>query len=301
MRASQLMRSARTEPEVGFRTDAASPGPLALLREGLGDIASRRPLIRWLVEADMKKRGSDTALGNLWWVMDPLLQMVVYVIFVTIITSRKIPDYPLFIFSAILPWKWFNAAVIDATKSLLEADRLIKRIQFPKIVLPLAATTAGVIGFAFGLIPLAGIMLFYPDRISPLVLLIPVIALVQFVFTVAIALLVAAGNVFFRDLGNVAGHVLRLWWYLSPGLYSLAVLDQSGVFAHHKVLRFLVGANPFAILLEAYRSVIYGSTDGPPHLPDFASLGVLLVASLAFVGFATIVFKRLEPSFAKVL
>jgi homopolymeric O-antigen transport system permease protein len=301
MRASTLGGVTQRQAPAGFRTDAASPGPLALLREGLADIASRRPLIRYLVEADMKKRGSDTALGNLWWVMDPLLQMVVYVIFVTIITSRKIPDYPLFIFSAILPWKWFNTAVIDSTKSLLEADRLIKRVQFPKIVLPLAATTAGVAGFAFGLIPLGAIMLFYPERISPLLVFIPLIAVVQFVFTIGVSLLVAAGNVFFRDLGNVAGHLLRLWWYLSPGLYSLAVLDESGIFVHHKVLRAVAGANPFAILLEAYRSVIYGSTDGPPHVPDLAALGILLAASLAFVAGAIIVFKRLEPSFAKVL
>jgi len=133
------------------------------------------------------------------------------------------------------------------------------------------------------------------------VLLIPVIAVVQFVFTLGVAMLVAAGNVFFRDLGNVSGHLLRLWWYLSPGLYSLAVLDESGVFAHHPTLRFIAGLNPFAVLLESYRSVIYGSTTGGPHLPDFFQLGVLLVASIVFGAVAMIVFKRLEPTFAKVL
>jgi lipopolysaccharide transport system permease protein len=302
MRASTLVRVSPREQPADFRSDAESPGALALLREGVGDIVSRRPLIRYLVEADMKKRGSDTALGNLWWVIDPLLQMVVYVIFVTILTrGRSIPDYPLFIFCAILPWKWFNTAVIDATKSLLEAERLIKRVQFPKIVLPLAATTAGVTWFAFGLIPLGGMMLFYPTRISVMLAFIPLIALVQFVFTVGVALLVAAGNVFFRDLGNVTGHVLRLWWFLSPGLYSLAVLDESGVFAHHPFLRTLVGANPFAILLEAYRAVIYGTASGPPHVPDLSALAILMVASLAFVAGSIVLFKRLEPSYAKVL
>ena len=73
-------------------------------------------------------------------------------------------------------------------------------------------------------------MLFYPHRISPYLLLIPVIAAVQFVFTLACAFLVAAGNVFFRDLGNVETHLLRLWWFLSPGLYSLALLEQLNIF-----------------------------------------------------------------------
>jgi homopolymeric O-antigen transport system permease protein len=286
----------------GFSSDAVARGPLALLREAIGDIRSRRPLIRYLVEADMKKRGSDTLLGNFWWVMDPLLQMAVYVVLVSIISrGRNIPDYPLFIFAAILPWKWFNAAVIDATNSLVEADRLIKRVQFPKIVLPIASTTAGIAGFAFGLIPLGAIMLLYVPRLSPWLLLIPVIAVVQYVFTIAISLLVAAGNVFFRDLGNVTRHLLRLWWYLSPGLYSLAVLDESGIFANHQTLKFLVASNPFAILFEAYRSVIYGAPDGPPRAPDFVALALLLLASLLLLAVSMIVFKRLEPNFAKVL
>jgi ABC-type polysaccharide/polyol phosphate export permease len=296
------MRASPTHALQGFSTDAAPRGPIALLAEAIADIRSRRPLIRYLVEADMKKRGSDTLLGNFWWIMDPLLQMAVYVVLVTIIArGDTIPDYPLFIFAAILPWKWFNAAVIDATNSLVDQDRLIKRIQFPKIVLPIASTTAGVAGFAFGLIPLGAIMLLYADRISPWLLLIPLIAAVQYVFTIAVALLVAAGNVFFRDLGNVTRHLLRLWWYLSPGLYSLAVLDASGIFENHPAIRFLAASNPFAVLFEAYRSVIYGTLDGPAGPPDVVALAVLLVASLLVLAIAMITFKRLEPNFAKVL
>lgn len=296
-----MMRASPSHALTGFSTDAAPRGPLTLLREAVSDVRSRRPLVRYLVEADMKKRGSDTLLGNFWWVMDPLLQMAVYVVFVTIISRRAIPDYPLFIFAAILPWKWFNAAVIDATSSLVDQDRLIKRIQFPKIVLPIASTTAGIAGFAFGLVPLLAIMLLYPHRLSAWLLLIPLIAVVQYVFTIAVALVVAAGNVFFRDLGNVTRHVLRLWWFLSPGLYSLAVLDESGIFEHHPILRSLADANPFAVLFEAYRSVIYGTTDGPPRAPDLLALGALMLASLLFLALAMIVFKRLEPNFAKVL
>ena len=101
---------------------------------------------------------------------------------------------------------------------------------------------------------------------------IPVIAAVQFVFTLACAYLMAAGNVFFRDLGNVESHVLRLVWFLSPGLYSLAVLDELYIFKEHPFLRTLAEANPFAILFTAYRTVIYGTSTSLPGLPDFASL-----------------------------
>lgn len=294
--------SATSEAPAAYRNTAGDPGAIRLIREGIADVRSRRRLVRYLVTAEMRKRGVDTILGNFWWVLDPLLQMIVYVILVTLIArGHGIEDYPLFIFAAILPWKWFTVSVVDATSSVASQDRLIKQIAFPKIVLPVAATTAGVVGFAFGLIPLLGLMLFSVERITLFLLLIPVIAAVQFVFTLAVALLVSAGNVFFRDLGNVVRHVLRLWFYLSPGLYSIALLDDVRLLDQYPILRTFLHANPFTILFEAYRTVIWGTPDGPPTFPDWGALAVLAVVSFAFLAVATVGFKRLEPNFAKVL
>jgi ABC-type polysaccharide/polyol phosphate export permease len=293
--------SATSEAPAAFRHSAARPGPVALIREGIDEILSRRRLVRYLVQADMKRKGADTLLGNVWWVLDPLLQMGVYVVFVAVILQTAQPDYPLFILSAILPWKWFTSSINDATSSVVSRERLIKQIQFPKIVLPVAATTAGVVGFGFGLIALAGIMLFYLDRVSINLVFIPVIAAVQYVFTLGMALAVASINVFFRDLGNVLRHILRLWFYLSPALYSLTRLSDTQFFQDNPILLDIARANPFAILFEAYRAVIYGTPDAGPALPDWTALGALLVASILLLGLTTVLFKRLEPSFAKVM
>lgn len=294
--------SATSEIPAVFRNAAGGRGPIALVSEGIADIRSRRRLVRYLVQADIHKRGADTLLGNIWWVLDPLLQMLVYVVFVSIIAPRQTPNFPLFIFSAILPWKWFSASITDATTSIVRQDQLIKQIQFPKLVLPVAATTAGIVSFAFGTVALGMLMVFDPPRITPWLLFIPVIAGVQFVFTLAFSFLVAAGNVFFRDLGNVVAHVLRLWWFLSPGLYSLASLDDISIFKKTPILATIANANPFAILFEAYRTVIYGTATAPPNgPPNFASLAVLLVASFGFLAVTTVIFKRLEPNFAKVV
>lgn len=291
-----------TESVVGIKHASGSVSSLTLLREGIADILSRRRLIRYLVSADMKKRGSDTILGNLWWILDPLLQMVVYVIFVTIIANRPAPAYPLFIFAAILPWKWYSAVIADAQVAVVKQATLIRQIAFPKLVLPIATTTAGVVGFAWGLVPLAALLLLNPTRLSVYLLWVPVIAAVQYVFTLASATLVAAANVFFRDLGNALGHLLRLWWFLSPGLYSLSALQNAGVIKEHPILGFLAGLNPFAVLFEAYRAVIYGGANGElPRGPDVISLVYLLIGSFAFLGVCIIFFKRVEPDFAKVL
>ena len=160
-----------------------------------------------------------------------------------------------------------------------------------------------MVGFAWGLIPLFAIMLFFRDRITPFLLWIPVIAIVQYAFSLASAIFVSAANVFFRDLGNIIGHLLRLWWFLSPGLYSIDNLASVQIFKDHHSLLTLAHLNPLAILFEAYRASIYGAADGvgPPHTPDLTSLAGLFVASVGLIALASIFFKRLEPTFAKVL
>jgi ABC-type polysaccharide/polyol phosphate export permease len=277
------------------RTTAVRPGPVGLIRIALGDVWSRRQLIRYLVSADLKKKGRDTLFGNVWWVLDPLLQMVVYVILVSIIFNRSEDDYALFIFAAILPWKWFSSAIGDAITSVSGQDRLIKQVQFPKIVLPVAAIMAGITQFAFGMVPLAGLLLLiYPDRISPTLVLIPLVAAVQLVFTLALGVLVAALNVFFRDIGNLSRHALRLWFYLSPALYGAAVINE--IAGSHQYIAGAIQINPFYPILNAYRSVIYDGSS-----PDWAALGGVLGASLLFLLVAVWFFKRVEPTFAKVL
>lgn len=283
------MLNARLEPRIS--RDSDTPSPLGLIREGLQDIWSRRRLTRYLVQADLAKHGADTILGNVWWFLDPFLQMIVYVVLVSIIFARLTPDYPLFIFAAILPWKWFSASINDAVTAVTSRERIIKQVAFPKLVLPLAATASGVVSFGFGLVPLLGLMLaFYSSRLSPYLLLLPIVAAVQFVFTLAIAIALSAINVFFRDIGNVARHALRLAFYLSPALYSVDHLNG------RHTLQTLMWLNPFTTLFESYRNVIYGAT-----WPYFGQLAVLSVVSLFLLLAAIALFKWLEPSFAKVL
>ena len=273
------------------------PNALRLVVAGLTDIWSRRRLARYLVQAELTKKGSDTLLGNVWWILDPLLQMGVYVVFVSLLVGGRhtIEDYPLFVFAAILPWKWFSSAVNDAILSVVARERIIKQVHFPKIVLPVSATLSGIVNFAFGLIPLVLlILLFYRDRLAWTLLLIPLVAVVQFVFTLGLAVLVSAINVFYRDVGNVARHVLRLWFYLSPALYSVEQVNAYA--AQYPIVGLVFGLNPFTILFEAYRAVIY---DGVP--PSWLALAALLGVSIVLLGVCTFVFKRMEPAFAKVL
>ncbi len=278
-----------------YRTSAARPGPIKSVFEAIRELRGRRRLIRYLAQADLKKKGTDTLFGNIWWVLDPLLQMAVYVVLVTVIFARSTPAYPLFVFAAILPWKWFTTATTDAIQSVSGQDKLIKQLQFPKIVLPAAAMLGGVMEFSFGLIPLAGMLLIlYPSYINITLLWIPVVAFVQFVFSFAFGLVLSALNVFFRDIGNLARHVLRLWFYVSPALYGADTVLTVG--KSHPTIEHVMMLNPFYTILVSYRDAVYY---GKP--PELAGLAIVLGVSFVLLIFSTMVFKRLEPAFAKVL
>jgi homopolymeric O-antigen transport system permease protein len=278
-----------------FRSTGDRPGIVGLLREAVVEVFGRRRLIRYMVQADLQKKGADTLLGNLWWVLDPLLQMVIYWILVSVIFQRGGPDYPLFLFSAILPWKWFQSSIQDGITSVSGAERLVRQIQFPKLVLPVSAVVAGIANFVFGLIPLFTLMLLlYRDRIELTLLLLPVVAAVQLVFNMGMTVLLSALNVFYRDIGNLARHVLRLWFYVSPALFSVEQLTHAT--QSFPIVQRLLLLNPWATLFGAYHDVIYNGT-----LPDWSALAAVLFGSIVFLALTTLVFKRLEPSFAKVL
>ena len=272
-------------------------GSAELAAEGLAEILGRWRLIRYMVVANLKRTHTDTALGQLWWVLDPLFLMAIYVVLVQLIFNVGTPDYPLFIFAAILPWKWFSISLSTAAGSVTAREGLIRQIQFPKIVLPVAAVGSATVSFAISLIALALMYVFFLDRLSPWLLALPVIAVVQFIFSLALAIGLAGINTFYRDVQNLLGHVVRLWFYASPGLWSFRDHLEGA-----PQLRAVLSFNPMAPILESYRNVIYGATDGSGGLPpDVVGLAVVLLASLAFLAIAVVVFKRMEPAFAKVV
>ncbi len=273
------------------RPRPARPGPIALVRTGLGDVIGRRRLTRYLVGAELKRTHADTAFGQIWWILDPLLQMAVYFLLFAVMLNTKIPDYPLFLFAAILPWKWFSTTLNEATLSVVSHQSLIRQIQFPKIVLPTAAVMAGTISFGFGLVALGLVYLFYLDRLSVWVLCLPIIAGVQFVLTLAVGILFSALNAFFRDVQNVMSHALRLLFYLSGALIPLDTIAGS-----HPSLFVILSLNPFAVLFKAYRAVTWGTS-----APDWAGLAIVLIASIGLLMFSIYLFKRVESAFARIL
>jgi len=285
-----------SEPAAGTHlTPPSRRGLVRLTRDGFGEMTGRWRLVRYLVGADLKRTHADTAFGQLWWLLDPILQMLVYYFLFAVIFQRSTADFLLFLFAAILPWKWFTTTVNGAMNSVVERQGLIRQVQFPKIVLPVASVVAETASFTIGLLALALLFIPYHDRLSIWVLTIPLIAAVQFVLTLAIAMMLAAANSFYRDVSNVMSHLIRLLFYVSPALYAMWEVKSAAV-------RAVMSLNPFAALLTAYRTVIWGDeTIHHGTAPDFLALAVVLLLALVLLTVAVAFFKRVEPAFARIL
>ena len=229
----------------------------------------------------------------------------------TVIFQRDTPAYPLFLFAAILPWKWFNTVDHVGISSVVGQERLIKQIKFPKLVLPVAAVIAGIVNFFFGLIPLAVLILaFYPTPVF-----VPATADKAAHFVGGIHAVPAdpghrlrpaplhaggrdrprrrstsssATSATCRATSSGCGSTCR------PALYAIDLTYKAA--ENHPILAPIILANPWNILFTSYRDVIYEG-----RAPDWVGLGILSLVSIGLLGLAIYIFKRLEPTFAKVL
>ncbi len=269
-------------------------GPLGTIRESIVSLVRRRRLIWYLASSTLRKGDGASLLGNLWLVLDPTLQLAIYYVVIGVILNRPEPAFPLFLFAAILPWRWFTMAVSTGTESVRRRGKVMQQIAFPHLVLPVAAVSASFGSFIFGLIPLAAIYLFYPERLTPWVLLTPVIMAIQLAWTFPIAILLSALNVFYRDIGNLVKHLLRLGFYLSPALFSYDRMLNAA--ADHPPADLILSLNPMAWILNSYRDLFYFG-----RAPDWSALLIVALASLPFTLISIYVFRRASPSFVKVL
>jgi lipopolysaccharide transport system permease protein len=270
--------------------------PLRLIAGGLHDLWTSRGLVRSLVVADLNRTGANTLLGNVWWLLDPLIRVGVYLVLVGLILGAREPDHALFLMVAVVPWRWFSSTLTDASAAVVGRERLLRQAYFPRLALPISSVLTGLVHMAFALVVTLGfVVLLFPHRVTPMIGWFPIVLIVQLTLTIGLALLCAALTVFFRDLGNLLGHVLRVWWYLSPGLWSMERLEGA-VGNGHPELSAVLHTNPMAVMLGAWRDVFYGGV-----VPDLQALAAVLAFSLVLVLFALLVFKRLEPAFAKVL
>jgi lipopolysaccharide transport system permease protein len=254
--------------------------------EQIKGIWDRRDLIKYFVRADLKIIYKNKLIGFLWTILDPLMLMLVYILLVVIIFKRGGPQFPILLFSALLAWKWFTYSLEGSVTSVTNKASLIQSVYFPKAVLPLTRVIIGLINYLFGLIALIPLLFIFEAKLTLNLLWLPVLIFIQLIFTVGAALFCAALGIYFRDLENIMEFGLRIWFYLSPALYSV-----TGRIPGRFVSKYML--NPFAALFESYKNILVRGLPPSKYMLIAAGLAVFIFIS----GF--ILFRVKESDFAK--
>lgn len=219
-----------------------------LIRRTVNDLIKYKEFIYLNSKYELKVQVANTLLGYVWWLLDPLLHMLVYTMVVTFIFNGRMEGFAVFVFCALLPWKWYTSTVSNSVNAVRSKIGILNQTYIPKFVLPLTQGIVNFTKFVFGLIILFPMIFIFDLPISFHFFEIVLVIIVNFMFVYGSSLIIAHFGVFYKDLKNVIGHVIRLWFYLSPGLYSLEQIPEN--------VRFLWWLNPNTTFFESYRNVI---------------------------------------------
>lgn len=262
----------------------------------LREVWEYRELLYFLVWRDVKVRYKQTILGAAWAILQPFLTMVVFTIFfgnLAGVGSDGLP-YPIFSYAGLLPWSFFAQGLSQSSDSLVSSANLLRKVYFPRLVIPVSSVLAGVVDFAIAFVVLVGMMVFYGVHPGVQVLLLPPLLLLAFGTALGVGMWLAALNVQYRDVRYVVPFFVQIWLFVTPVIYPAsrvtAKLEELGLPA------WLYGLNPMAGVVEGFRWALLG-TGSLPGGVVLASVSVTaaLLASGAFY------FRRMERTFADVV
>jgi lipopolysaccharide transport system permease protein len=252
----------------------------------LNDLWARRELVAALVGRDMRARYKGSALGVAWSLLHPLILAAVYTVAFRYVIRIAIPHYTLFLLSGLLPWLFFAQSLGLASGSIVDQAQLVKKLVFPREVLPLGAVGAQFVQFTIAYLAVIPALAAYQIGASPALLALPFLMVALVIFTSGFALVAAAAQVYLRDTRHLVEVLLQIWFWLTPVVYSLDLVP----------LRFrpLFSINPLVPFVEAFRDVVVRQ-----RLPSAASVVLLALISVgAFLaGYA--IFLRSARRFAE--
>jgi lipopolysaccharide transport system permease protein len=260
----------------------------------LVDLWRYRRLLLMLMWRDVKGRYRQTLLGPLWFVIGPLMRMVIFSLIlgqVARLPSDGVP-YPIFSYAALLPWELFAGAVGRSTGSLVEYMPIVSKVYFPRLIVPVAAALSGLVDFGISFVILLVMALLYRFPLGPRLLVLLPLILLALALALAVGMSLAALQVRYRDVGNALGYLMQLWFYGTPVVYSAALISER----LPEAMRWLYQLNPMNGVVEGFRWALLGVGRAPEPL-----LLVTGAVVLVFLTGAAFLFHRAEQSIVDLL
>jgi lipopolysaccharide transport system permease protein len=256
----------------------------------LRDLWEYRELLYFLTWRDIKVRYKQTALGMAWVVLQPLLLMLVFTMFFGRLIELPSDgvSYPLFTYTALLPWQLFSRALNEGSMSLIAHEKVITKTYFPRILLPASAVLASLVDFGIAFLVLIGFILFYGAHPGLAILTLPLFVILVVMAAFGVSLWLAAFNVLYRDVRYVLPFLTQIWMFATPIIYPVSAVPDSW--------RLLFSLNPMVGVVEGFRWALLGSTSGID-----AMFGVSVLAVAGVLGGGVLYFQSVQQTFADVI
>jgi lipopolysaccharide transport system permease protein len=261
----------------------------------LKELWTFRELIYFLTWRDVKVRYKQTALGAAWAILQPVLTMVVFTIFfgkMAKVDTNGIP-YPIFSYTALLPWGLFTKAISDAGRSLVAHRAMITKIYFPRLSIPIASVLGGVVDFFLAFLVLIAMMLYYnfapgstyTVEITPAILTLPLFLLLAILTSLGVGLWLSALNVLYRDVNYILPFLTQFWLFLTPVAYPASMIPGKW--------RIIYALNPMTAVVEGFRWALLGTSDAPgPMVAISSSIAIIILVTGVYY------FRNMERTFA---
>lgn len=253
------------------------------------ELYAYRQMIFSLVKKDLRGRYKGSVLGFLWTFINPLFQLIVYTVVFSFILKTNIERYYLYLFVGLIPWIFFSSSITVGAASVVAQKDLIKKIYFPRMVIPISYVTSCFVNMLLCFIVIFAVIIFSGVGVNFLALLtLPVIMAVEYLLALGMALLASAVTVYFRDLEHILGIISMAWMYMTPIMYEKAIVPER--------LLPVFNLNPMTHVIECYRDVLYHK-----QIPDLTSLLSAAGLGILFLFIGCIVFSKLQKHFAEEL
>ena len=240
-----------------------------------------REMLSNLVKKDLKVRYKGSVLGFLWTFLNPLLQLIVYTIVFSTIMKVNIDKFYIYLFIGLIPWLFFATCIQAGSTSILMNKDLIKKIYFPRIILPISTVNSAFMNMFYSMI-VSGI------GFSKYVLLLPLAMIMQYILVLGMTFIFSALNVYFRDLEYILNIIVMIWFYLTPIVYEIKMIPER--------FRFWFYLNPMTGIINFYRNILYYK-----RMPSFNSFGGILIYGIIMIIIGYFVFEKLQKNFAEEL
>lgn len=247
-----------------------------------------REFLKTNIQKEVRGKYKNSFLGVLWSFINPLLQIAVYAFVFQIILRSNIENYAVYLCCGLIPWQYFSSIVIKGASSIAENGNLLKKVYFPREILPISVVTSEGFNFLISTVIIMGFVIFSGIGLSIHILWYFLIVPIQYIVSIGIAFIVSSITVYFRDLLHILGILMQLLFYATPIVYSMDSVPAN--------FKWLMLINPMSYLITGYRDIFYNKT-----LPNFINLLVPLAMGIVLVVIGYLLFKKIEKRFAEEL